>query len=129
MFIYLTSSTILKKTCSANNTSELNNHNNQQYLIIPNTTLFDIYENREGVFNPNFQVDSEQEPSPVVPLGAGDIHLCEDSVSANHNTGNENISTQSREINKELNVQVISDIDGVTTCEITCNNNERFNNS
>ena len=111
-------SIILNKSYSAKNANELNNHDNH-YLILPNTTLFNIFENREGVFNPRFQVDSEQEPGTVVQPQVGDIHLWEDSVSSNQSEGNENIYTQNRGAsNEELNIQVISCIDGVTTYKI-----------
>ena len=80
-----------------------------------------MFENGEGVFNPQFQVDSDQEPSPVVQPQVGDIHLWEDFISPSQGEGNENIATQNRETSsEELNVQVISCVDGITTYEITC---------
>ena len=114
------SSIILNKYYSAKNGNELNNHD-KRCPILPNTTLYRIFENGEGVFNPQFQVDSDQEPSPVVQPQIGDIHLWEDSISPDQSEGNENISTQSGETNsEELNVHVISCIDGITTYEVTC---------
>lgn len=114
------SSIILNKYYSAKNGNELNNHV-RRCPILPNTTLYRIFENGEGVFNPQFQVDSDQEPSPVVQPQVGDIHLWEDFISPSQSEGNENIATQNRETNsEELNVQVISCVDGITTYEITC---------